>query len=209
VIALRAPALVAAAALLISACGGGDSSAPDARGNDRAAAPATSDLVKAAQDAQILSPKGWGPIRIGMTKAQVTAALGPDANPHAVGGPEPDLCDEYRPERAPDGMRVMIEGGRLARITLSRGAALRTTHGVSIGDAAEEVLAAGGTAAIVEPHKNAPASARSIIIWDGPRRAGYVDNPDTRGFRFETGEDGRVTQIHAGGPSIQYVEGCL
>jgi hypothetical protein len=206
-----APRLVAlaTAALLISACSGGDTGAAGVAGNDMAAAPAAADLVKAAQDAQILSPKGWGPLRIGMTKDQVRAALGPDADPNAVGGPDPEQCDEYRPERAPDGMRVMIEGGRLTRISLSRGAALRTTHGVSIGDTGEKARAAGGTAAIVEPHKYAPPPAEYITIWDGPRRAGYVDNPDTRGFRFETDPDGRVTQIHAGGPSIQYVEGCL
>jgi hypothetical protein len=208
VIALRNPAL-AAAALLLVACGGSDTGASRAAGNDMAAAPAEADLVKAAQEGQILSPKGWGPLRIGMSKAQVTAALGPDANPDAVGGADPDQCDEYRPVRAPGGMRVMIEGGRLTRISLSRDAAIRTTHGVSIGDTGEKARAAGGTAAIVEPHKYTPPPAQSITIWDGPRRAGYVDNPDTRGFRFETDPNGRVTQIHAGGPSIQYVEGCL
>ncbi|WP_158332143.1 hypothetical protein [Brevundimonas abyssalis] len=36
-----------------------------------------------------------------MTRAEVVAALGEDANPDAVGGPDPESCDQFRPERRP------------------------------------------------------------------------------------------------------------
>ncbi|WP_296820173.1 hypothetical protein [Brevundimonas sp.] len=32
-----------------------------------------------------LTPEGWGPLRIGMTLAEVEAAMGPDSDPDAVG----------------------------------------------------------------------------------------------------------------------------
>ena len=32
---------------------------------------------------------------------------------------------------------------------------------------------------------------------------------NARGIVYEVGLEGDVSQIHAGGPSIQYVEGCL
>ena len=33
-------------------------------------------------------------------------------------------------------------------------------------------------------------------------------SPGQRGVRYVVGQDGRVEEIHAGGPAIQYVEGC-
>jgi hypothetical protein len=54
-----------------------------------------------------------------MTRQEVVAAAGDDVNPAAVGGPDPEQCDQFRPERAPDGILVMIEQGRLTRITVT------------------------------------------------------------------------------------------
>jgi len=59
-------------------------------------------------DANALTATGWGPLRIGMTMAEITTALGPDANPNAVGGPDPESCNQFRPERAPEGMLLMV-----------------------------------------------------------------------------------------------------
>jgi hypothetical protein len=46
-------------------------------------------------------------------------------------------------------------------------------------------------------------------MWEGGRRPeDDVRDPAARG-RYEIGLDNKVETIHAGGPSIQYVEGCL
>ncbi|HEX2165808.1 MAG TPA: hypothetical protein VHG09_01100, partial [Longimicrobiales bacterium] len=151
-----------------------------------------------------LTPDGWGPLRVGMTLEEVTVAAGADANPAAVGGPDPERCDEFRPERAPEGMLVMIERGRLTRISLVRESAVETAGGFGIGDSAEAIEAAAGTAATSEPHQYKPAPARYITIWRTAPPAA-----DARGIRYDVGSDGLVDLVHAGGPSIEYVEGCL
>jgi len=55
-------------------------------------------------------------------------------------------------------------------------------------------------------YESAPAGY--ITVWSRGGGDGYVENPDARGLVFEVGQDGAVKAIRAGGPSIQYVEGC-
>ena len=105
---------------------------------------------EAPVDANALTANGWGPLRIGMTRAEVVAALGEDANPDAVGGPEPDVCDQFRPIQAPEDMLLMLENGVLTRISLVRNATLRSAVcqlalvalplSVSVPDANEPVM---------------------------------------------------------------------
>lgn len=59
-----------------------------------------------------------------MTRAEVVAAAGKDAHPEAVGGPNPASCDEFRPDRSPAGVLVMIRNGRLTRISITGGAGI-------------------------------------------------------------------------------------
>lgn len=151
-----------------------------------------------------LTSEGWGPLRIGMTRDEIVAAAGEDANPGAVGGPEPEECDQFRPRNAPEGMIVMVERGRLTRITLVAGSSIRTEAGFGVGDSAAEIRTAYGARGVRSPHKYKPSPADYLTVWSaGPESS----NP--RGIVYESGTDGRVTHIHAGGPSIQYVEGCL
>ena len=151
-----------------------------------------------------LTAEGWGPLRIGMTRAEVVAAAGEDANPQAVGGPEPEVCDEFRPEEAPEGLLVMMERDRLTRITVSDGTSIRTEPGFGVGDPAGPIREAYGADAVVSLHKYVSAPARYITVWKAA-----PDAANARGIVYEIDATGRVAHIHAGGPSIQYVEGCL
>lgn len=152
-----------------------------------------------------LTPEGWGGLRIGMTRAEVVATLGEDANPAAVGGPDPERCDEFRPERAPAGLRVMILDGHLARITLSDPATVATEGGITVGDQASAVRShfAGRAESTAHYYQDPPAEYLTVWTAGGPNQSGST------GIVYEVGADGRVMHIHAGGPSIQYVEGCL
>jgi len=60
----------------------------------------------------------------------------------AVGGPDPESCDEFRPERAPHGLLVMIQAGKLTRISLVELSDIKTDKGFGIGDAAAAIKAA-------------------------------------------------------------------
>lgn len=162
----------------------------------------------APTDTAALTVEGWGPLRVGMSRADIEAALGADPDPGAVGGPDPESCDQFRPKRAPEGVLVMVEDGRLARISLMRGADIATDRGLRLGDDAAKVRATYGGSILAAPHAYLSPEGGYLTAW---ARGGGADvrDPAARGIRYEIGADDRVTAIHAGGPAIQYVEGCL
>jgi hypothetical protein len=153
---------------------------------------------------RLLTPDGWGPLRIGMSRAEVVAAAGGDATPGVTGGPEPDVCDEFRPGHAADGVLVMLEKGVLTRISVSRNTEIETPAGFRVGDSAAGILAEYGDLARVEPHQYWEPPARYITVWraESPGR-------ERRGIRYEINPAGSVVHLRAGGPSIEYVEGCV
>ncbi|WP_292024427.1 MULTISPECIES: hypothetical protein, partial [unclassified Brevundimonas] len=161
-----------------------------------------------AADPNILTAEGLGAARIGMSKADLIAAWGDRANPNAVGGAEPEVCDQFHPARAPQGVNVMIQDGKLTRITLMRDARIKTDRGFGLGDTAMAVKQAYGGSIFAEPHKYQAAPAEDLFAWSKGGSTNYVTDPSARGVRYEIGTDGKVMAIHAGGPSIQLVEGC-
>lgn len=166
--------------------------------------PAPAGAAPSTSSAPALTAEGWGPLRIGMTRDEITAALGPDANPDAVGGADPAQCDQYRPTRAPEGMLVMLEGGRLSRITLTSKTSVTTDRGIAVGAAPDAVLAEYGVAVRSEPHKYEDPPAHYLTVWS----KGEGVESSARGIRYEVNGTGKIAAIHAGGPSITYVEGC-
>ena len=167
-------------------------------------------------NANAITSEGWGPLRIGMTRDDVVTAMGPDANSSAVGGTDPEACDLFHPARAPEGLYVMIQRGVLTRISLQDNTTLKTERGFGIGDSATAIKAAYGANAHVQPHHYLGLPAEYITVWTSTGGAtldehGWIPEnttPNARGIRYETNAEGAVTEIHAGGPSIQYVEGC-
>ena len=152
-----------------------------------------------------LTPDGWGPLRIGMSRAEVVAVIGEDAHPERVGGPEPEVCDEFRPTGAPEGMLLMVRNDTLTRITLMRASRVRTEHGFTVGDSASAILAAYGQAAESTPHEYRDAPSAYITVWAQPPGS----PAPTRGIVYDIGNAGRVSLVHAGDESITYVEGCV
>ena len=127
--------------------------------------PAALDSAAARDTPTRLTPDGWGPLRIGMSRAQITAVAGDDANPEAVGGPEPEACDQYRPERAPEGMLLMLERDTLTRITLMRASRVRTERGFGLGDSAAEITESYGATAERSPHTYRVEPSAYISAW--------------------------------------------
>lgn len=188
------------ALLLLAGC-----NAPD-EAKTAAPAPTASEApAMPAPAADRLTAQGFGPLRIGMTRAEVEAALGTDAHPGAAGGPDPESCDLFHPRHAPQGLKVMVEQGVLTSVWLDPGATVATDRAVRLGASAEEVRRAYGGAIEASPHKYEDAPAEYLTAWASADRSG----PAARGVKYEVGQDGKVQRIAAGGPSIQYVEGCL
>jgi hypothetical protein len=200
---MKSTALVAA--LAFTAC----SPAAQAPATSAAEAPITeatpAPAPAAASDA--ITAEGWGPLRIGMTKDEVIAAAGDTRNPDAAG--VPGDCLEFQPKNVPENLWVMLEAGKLTRITIADMSTLETDKGLGLGDTAEAVKTAYGSAAVASPHKYQDKPAEYITVWNGgPRTEPYVQDETARGLVYEIDGTGKVGAIHAGGPSIQYVEGC-
>lgn len=208
--------MLAAACLAVASCSAErepEVAATNAAGPPVAAAPVEPTPTPAPAPAAIapapLTALGWGPLKIGMTAAQITAALGPDANPEAVGGPDTEACDQYRPARAPEGMLVMVEKGRLTRISLIRAAKVKTDRGLGLGVPAATVRAAYGAKVQSTPHKYGEPPQEYLTVWAvGGGPADRLVPATSRGIQYEVNGTGKVGSIHAGGPSILYVEGC-
>jgi hypothetical protein len=167
-------------------------------------------------DANAITSEGWNTLRIGMTRAEVTAAVGARANPNTVGGPDPASCDLFHPANAPEGMLVMIQQDVLTSITLRNNTTLKSDRGFGVGSTAAEIKAAYGASAQVQPHHYIGLPAEYITVWTDtggatPNEQGDIPEnttPNARGIRYETDAQGVVTAVHVGGPTIQYVEGC-
>jgi hypothetical protein len=107
-------------------------------------------------------------------------------------------------------MLVMIEEGRLTRISLIDESSVKTDRGLGLGAGAAAVRSVYGPALRAEPHKYEGAPAEYLVVWaKGAPSDDRSEVPATsRGIVYEVGGKGAVQGIRAGGPSIQYVEGC-
>lgn len=146
-----------------------------------------------------LETSGYGAVHIGMTLAEARAASG-QALDQNVADEDSAACQEQPFTLAGgDKLYLMFEEGRLTRITATDEAAhVRTAQNVGVGSTDEEVRTAY-SGVTEQPAKYEDAPAHDLIAWT---------TPDQSGLRFEIGAEGRVKAVHAGGPSILYVEGC-
>ncbi len=200
---IRNAVLSSVALLALAGC-----NAPEAAKSPEQTAPESAPPVIAPAAAEVLAPQGYGPLKIGMTQAEVDALVGPP--PASAAEAELSECRQYHPPRAPEGLLVMTEKGVLTRLTAIRGSTVKTADGVGVGYDGEQLKAKYGATARFSPHKYVEAPAGYLTTWPGAGHllGTYVADTSARGLVFEIGQDGKVAFIHAGGPSIQYVEGC-
>ena len=144
--------------------------------------------------ATVLTEQGYGPLRIGMTWAQARRAM-----PGLRGNFELGESCFVAEVAALPGFYAMFEDRRLTSISAGEGSRIATAGGLRVGHTAAQVRAVYGARTRSEQHHYEAAPAQYLTVWTVPGR---------RGIRFETNDHRRITVIHAGGPSIEYVEGC-
>jgi hypothetical protein len=145
-----------------------------------------------------LTPRGLGPLRVGMTVEQARRASGRRIT---LDGAEFTTGCRYAAVRS---LRVylMLLSGRIARIDVARGSPVHTLGGIRRGDTEADVRAAFGPKVIETQHAYVPGGSYLTVGW---RTGPYA----RRGIRFETNEKGTVTDIYAGRHDpIRYIEGC-
>jgi hypothetical protein len=141
---------------------------------------------------------GWGDLKIGMPEKEAVRRLAMKPV-NVLPDEDSTSCKEFQPAGQP-AMVVMTIDGRVARISLYEKSPLKTARGFMIGDREADIRRAYGPALKVEPHAYDGPKAHYLTFWTKPGK---------RGIRYETDVKGRVNTIHAGGPQIEYIEGCL
>ena len=147
-----------------------------------------------------LAVEGYGDMTIGLPIADARRVSGQPLDNPPLDETTPGACSEQEYQTADgDQLWLMFEGDVITRITASAEASrTRTAQNVGVGSTDAEVRAAYQNV-IEEPAKYAAAPAHDLIVWTIPNQSG---------LRFEVNEQGIVSAIHAGSPSILYVEGC-
>ncbi|CAN5164062.1 hypothetical protein BH10PSE2_BH10PSE2_14990 [soil metagenome] len=201
----RAGLVTLAVLSLLAACDKRQPAAPAAP-TAPAVTPTTTPAVPTvpASDSNVLTADGLGLIRVGQTIGEVQTSSGEPEIPIAA----PNDCNIFHPSRAPAGVMVMTEEGRVTRVTLGTGSTIKTAQGFGVGSAAVAIKGALGGGVIVQPAKYETAPAQDLYAWSTGGSTDYVTDPNARGIRYEVGTDGKVKSVHAGGPSIQLAESC-
>jgi hypothetical protein len=138
-----------------------------------------------------------GPIRLGMSQAQMQDAIGATLSPGYVLSEDERQCYYLRAEGRFSGIGFMMNNDRLVRYDVWE-SAIRTRAGVGIGNTRDEVAASYDQQIQVLPHKYTDGSYVTV-----------TDGNDIK-LLFETDASGKVEQYRSGrAPEVDYVEGCL
>lgn len=142
---------------------------------------------------------GIGPLRAGMTVPEAARTVGGSFAAPASGA---ESCTYAVWREAPSGVRVMLEGGLVARVDVTSGSTA-TSRGVRIGDSETRVLDQYRGRTTVTPHKYT-AGSHYITVTPLP------GSGEDRSYRLVFETDGnRVTRYRGGRqPAVEYVESC-
>lgn len=151
--------------------------------------------VSLGSDDWVVHEDGVGPVRIGMSLAQLNGALHETFRmPEAK---EDQGCFYVNPTAHRD-VAFMIESGRLVRIEVNaRG--VSAAEGIRVGDSKAHALQVYGPRVEVEAHAYTGPEGHYLTIRS---------KDGLYGIRFET-EKGKIKMFYAGySKAIQYIEGC-
>jgi hypothetical protein len=213
--------IVVLAGLLVGATACGDPAGPGgdtAGATSTTAAPETTTSTVAAttttgverelSEASRLRLDGIGPVKIGMTLEEASAAVGREVavEENSLLAGEESTCGFAKVEGGPAGLSFMVlrDGAgaewRIYRVDVFDTSGIATSGGVRIGATEDEVKQVYGDQLKVEPHEYTGPEGHYLVL--------DVDGEGGSMLLFET--DGtKVTQFRSGNDEpVRYVEGC-
>lgn len=143
---------------------------------------------------------GIGPVRVGMSLEQASAAAGqPVAEVPGSGvGTGPAACFFAAPGNGEPQVAFMVVDGVIGRVDVDGGSSVLTISGIGVGATEADVLATYGDRILVEPHPYDVAG----------RYLRYVPDDPSRSLIFET--DGAMVLRYRSGLAepVSFIEGC-
>jgi hypothetical protein len=157
-------------------------------------APAT---TASAPAQAVVTERGIAPLTVGMTIAEASAAL--KTGLVAPPGADTSACTYLQWSDAPEGVRIMTAGGRIARIDVNSGSTA-TADGARVGDTEQRIDSLYKGRVVSSPHKYTKGHYLTV--------SPVAKSDSAYRIVFET--DGqRVTKYRAGRrPEVELVEGC-
>lgn len=144
----------------------------------------------------ILTLRNFGPVRVGMTIAEVKEAIGGPL----FGEPAATGCDYARPRYGPGGVQFMIIDGRVARVDIDS-CQLATKSGARIGDTESRIRSLYPGIEITAHQYTEKGHYLTLVPSDGPDRS-YRLVFETDGSRVLTFRAGKL-------PEVGWVEHCF
>ena len=171
--------------------------APDSTAADTTVKAPVPTTTTAAPAQAVVTEHGIAPLAVGMTIAEATAAL--KTGLVAAPGADTSACAYLQWSDAPEGLRVMTAGGRIARIDVNSGS-IATAQGARVGDTEQRIDSLYKGRVASTPHKYTKGHYLTVSPASKSDSAYRIV--------FET--DGqRVTKYRAGRrPEVELVEGC-
>ena len=154
-------------------------------------------LIAASAGTEVWSVRfdGTGPAKVGMTLAELNAAL---HESFSLPADKEEQAWFYVNPKGHPGISFMIEKGRMARVDVDV-PGIATVEGLRIGDSQDRVLQVYGARVKVEPHAYGGPEDHYLTV---------TSSDGGNAIRFETGE-GKVVRFYAGRSSaVSYIEGC-
>jgi len=143
-----------------------------------------------------IAPDSYGPLRVGMTVAQAASALGGGfAAPKGYSGG----CGYAVLVKAPTGLAVMLNDGKIARFEIRKGG-IKTADGARIGDSETRIKSLYAGRVTSTPHKYVTGGHYLTVAPPGSDTGNRIV--------FET-DGSKVTEYRSGKtPEVEQVERC-
>lgn len=195
----RLVAVLVALTAPLAACTSGDGGA----GDDAAGVPTTVETTTttvaaatpsttAGEPAYPLELRGFGPVRVGMTLDEASAALGRRLVP--VIDPPDEECAMYGPESGYDGVAFLVARGVVARTDVTAGPT-RTPEGLALGQTEDEAQRHYGGRLAVGDHDDLVGGHYLTLIPTSPADEGFRLVAETDGTKVIALRSGRLPEV--------------